>query len=87
MGQKIRFSNFLKNGDVILTLQCRAGQEPLMMKREDSLDFVLKFLKAYGVDEGVVREVEKTVKEKWKKFDVCFRKTECWEDVKGFSEL
>ena len=85
MSWRIKFSNFFKNGDAVLILQGRVGQEPFIMKREDSLDFVLEFLKTYGVDNRVIREVEKTARKKWKKFDM--QKTKCWEDVKSFSEF
>ena len=67
MSWRIKFSNFFKNGDAVLILQGRVGQEPFIMKREDSLDFVLEFLKAYGVDDRVIREVEKNRQEKMEK--------------------
>lgn len=85
MSQTLRFSNFLKNGDAVLILRSRTAQEPFVMKRKDSLNFVLKFLKAYGIDNKIIRKVEKTAKEKWRKFDEHFKKTKCWEEVRSFS--
>jgi len=83
----VKFSNFLKNGDVILVDKRKASGEPLVMKRKDSLTFILKFLRAYGIDEKIIKKIEKNVKEKWKRFDKHFRKTKYWENVKSFSEL
>jgi len=87
MSWRIKFSNFFKNGDVVLILQGRVGQEPFIMKREDSLDFVLEFLKTYGIDDEIVRKVERNAKEKWKKFDEHFREAKYWEEVRSFSEF
>ena len=87
MSQTLRFSNFLKNSDAVLILRSRAIQEPIVMKRKDNLNFVLEFLKAYGIDDEIVRKVERNAKEKWKKFDEHFREAKYWEEVRSFSEF
>lgn len=87
MVRTLKFSNFLKNGDAVLILQGRVSQEPVIMKRRDSLDFVMKFLKACKVDDKIISEVERKAKEQWRKFDEHFKKTKYWKDVKSFSKL
>ena len=83
----VKFSSFLKNGDVILVDKRKASGEPLVMKRKDSLTFILKFLRAYGIDEKVIGKIEKSVRKKWKKFDKHFKRVKYWENMKSFSEL